>query len=157
MGLISIEELNRVVCEGSFDKVLELFDVDASEVRRLLTRLTYTRETTLHTQAISAFAYLSEKRSEQNPVFFVETIRRHLWGMNEEGGNIDWSGPEIIGAIICGNIKRFSMYVPLLYNTAAPEPVFHESLEAALKRIAKVEPEPSLTYLSELARADCNE
>lgn len=153
MGLISIDAFNRLITAGDYRAVLALFDEDPSEVRRLLTRLTYTRQTILHANALVAFSLLSEERSEQEPGFFTETIRRHLWGMNEEGGNIDWSAPEIIGAIIAGNIKRFSSYVPILYNTAVSEPILHQSLIAALELIATVEPEPALTFLSEMQDA----
>ena len=62
------------------------------------------------------FRFLSENRSSLKPKYFGETIRRHIWGMNEEGSNNDWSVPEIIGGIIAGNLSLFGELTTIMIN-----------------------------------------
>ena len=138
MGSITRDNFNALVEAGDFDAILRLFDDDPSAVRRLLTRLTYSPDAAHHANAIQAFKMLSSQRATQKPEFFREIIRRHIWGMNEEGGNIDWSAPEIIAAVIAGSPELFHSFIPIMYNTAIAEPLFHDSLHAALQLIAEI-------------------
>jgi len=90
---VSKAAFNQLIAEKDFAGLLQVFDQDAPTVRRLLTRITYSPETLLHGNAIEAFCFLSKERGAAHPQFFREIIRRHVWGMNDEGGNIDWSAP----------------------------------------------------------------
>jgi len=138
--LITKRQLYQLLKQGDFDNVLSAFDEDAELVRRLLTRASYDRDDEAHGQVVGAFRYLSERRAQQRPEFFREIIRRHLWAMNEESGNIDWSAPEIIVAVIVGAPGLFSEFASYMFEAAAPEPVFHPSLMAALEMLALVNP-----------------
>ncbi|MCL1847819.1 MAG: hypothetical protein FWF91_07645 [Coriobacteriia bacterium] len=132
-GEAATDAFNALVSAGDFNAVLLRFDQDPAAVRRLLTRLTYAPEAPLHSSAIEAFRHLSQHRATAMPEFFTEIIRRHLWGMNDEGGNVDWSAPEIIAAVIAGCPEQFSHFIPLMHSAASAEPTFHQSLQAALK------------------------
>ena len=149
--MLAREEFNALIQRADFASVLCLFDEDPSQVRRLLTRLTYLRGTLLHENAIKAFKMLSTERAEANRKFFEETIRRHLWGMNEEGSNIDWSAPEIIGAIIAGRPDLYKQFLSLMFYNALLEPIFHESLQAALEIVAQAAPELAAPYQKEFS------
>lgn len=143
--------LNQLIEEGAYHCVLEHFDAAPYETCRLLTRLTYDPASNKHANVIEAFRFLSEKRAEVKPDFFREIIRRHLWGMNDEGGNIDWSAPEIIGAVIAGSFEHFKSYLPYAFNAAIVEPAFHPSLKRALAMIEKINPAAVKEYQEQLS------
>ena len=153
-SMIAREAFNHLVAEADFDAVLSLFDENSGAVRRLLTRLTYEPDSLLQKHAIQAFFLLSKERAGDNYEFFREIIRSHIWGMNDESGNIDWSAPEIMGAIIAGRLDLFGEFVTIMYHTAAPEPIFHDSLLAALELIATVDPEAAAPYREDFLRHD---
>jgi len=139
----------RLVLQADYDAVLRQFDESPGLVRRLLTRLTFDPDTPLQKNAIQAFLVLSRERGGDNPLFFKETIRLHIWGMNDESSNIDWSAPEIIGAIIAGRLDLFGAFLPFMFYRALPEPIFRNSLLAALQLIASIDPDLAAPYLTE--------
>ena len=149
MSWPSKEDFNRLVLAEDYDAILGLHEEAPGAVRRLLTRLTYEPGSALQKAAIQAFYVLSHERAGDDVPFFTETIRLHIWGMNEEGGNIDWSAPEIIGATIAGRPDLFGEFLPFMYHRALAEPIFHKSLSAALQLIATVDPELAAPYLEQ--------
>ena len=99
-----------------FDSLLKLFDENPNMVRKYVTMAAYYTEKSLGHNAVSFFQFLSENRAASKPKYFGETIRRHIWGMNEEGSNNDWSVPEIIGGIIAGNLSLFGELTTIMIN-----------------------------------------
>ncbi|MDR2493350.1 MAG: hypothetical protein LBD25_07860 [Coriobacteriales bacterium] len=134
------EALYQALSEGDFDQVLAAFDQDRSRVLRDLARLTYAPGDALCGQAVAALRGLSERRAAQDPEFFREVIRRRIWGMNEEGGNIDWSAPECVAAVIAGSPSHYREFVTVMFCAAADEPIFADSLRAALKLLKESDP-----------------
>ncbi|KUO60450.1 MAG: hypothetical protein APF84_06215 [Gracilibacter sp. BRH_c7a] len=118
-----------------FDSLLELFDRNPNIVRRYATMATYYTDDSLRDTALEFFRFLSEKRAAIKPEYFRETIRRHIWGMNEEGGNIDWSAPEIIGIIIASEPDIFGEFASIMLTAAIAEPIFHRGMFAAVRMI----------------------
>jgi len=149
--MIGRDEFNHLILSEDYDAIVSLFDEEPGAVRRLLTRLTFDPGTPLQKNAIRAFAVLSKKRADDNKLFFTDTIRQHVWGMNDESSNIDWSAPEIIGAIIAGRLDLYSRFIPIMFYNALPEPIFHNSILSALHIIAEEDPEIAAPYLEELS------
>ena len=91
----------RVLVEAGDERaVLALFDEDPHRVQRFLKRLACAPDAACHARTIACFRMLSRERSARMPEFFRETVRRSLWEMNEEGGNVAWSAPEIAAAML---------------------------------------------------------
>ena len=126
---------------GAQEDILHLFDEDPDRVRRYLTRLSYTPDDPVRDRAIEVVRLLSRERSRSMPEFFHETIRRHIWAMNEEGGNIDWSAPEIIGAVIAGNPEMFGKFFSFAFIAAVDELTFQPSLVRAYDLVREAAPE----------------
>jgi hypothetical protein len=144
------ESFYRALSQGDHQTVLTRFDSNQHRVLRHLARLTYLFDDTLRDQSIAALQMLAERRARHCPEFFREVIRRHIWGMNEEGGNIDWSAPEIIAAVIAGQPELYREFVSIMYLAAVDEPVFQDSLARALKLLEASDP----TLLEGLWRDD---
>lgn len=137
---ITKNRIKQIVGERDTVALLSLFDEDPDQVRRYLTRLSFSPGDEFHAKTIEAFQFLANERGDAMQEFFFETIRRHMWNMNDEGGNIDWSAPEIIGAIIAGNPVLFGQYFSFAYCAAADELMYQPSLVRAYDRVKNVDP-----------------
>ncbi|MEG1517439.1 MAG: hypothetical protein RR360_03785 [Raoultibacter sp.] len=140
MEAITKNRVREIVESDDARVLLAMFDEDPSRVRRFLTRLAFAPDDACHMHTIECFEMLSLKRSDRMPDFFLEIIRRSLWEMNEEGGNVSWSAPEIIGAVIAGSPDRFGDYFSYMFYAAIDEPTFQPSLLAAFERVCIVRP-----------------
>lgn len=141
MGEITKDGIQDLVERGAEEDILHLFDEDPDRVRRYLTRLSYTPDDPVRDRAIEVVRLLSRERSRSMPEFFHETIRRHIWAMNEEGGNIDWSAPEMIGAVIAGNPEMFGKFFSFAFIAAVDELTFQPSLVRAYDLVREAAPE----------------
>ncbi len=155
MGGTSVAEITkdsvRDLVELEDDQgVLRFFDEDPDRVRRYLTRLSYAPDDPVRKRAVNSIRLLSQERSASMPEFFRETIRRHIWAMNEEGGNIDWSAPEIIGAVIAGNPEMFGGFFSFAYVAAVDEPTFQPSLVRAFDLVFDAAPELVAEYTARI-------
>lgn len=131
----------REFVEGrDYVALLAAFDADPDRVRRYLMRLAYDPHASYHDETIRCLQYLSHERSSAMPEFFLETMRRQIWAMNEEGGNISWSAPEVIIATVAGNPALFSDFFSFAYEAAKDETVFQPSLVKACDLLAEVQP-----------------
>ncbi|MCR6545188.1 DVU0298 family protein [Dehalobacterium formicoaceticum] len=130
------ERIYQLLAKEAFDQLLVLFDQKPNMIRKYATMAAYHLDEGFRKKSIDFFGYLSEKRAVAQPEYFREIMRRHLWGMNEESGNIDWSAPEIIGAIVAAQPDLFKEFAPIMIEAALCEPVFHQGMLKAVERMA---------------------
>lgn len=130
------QEIYHLLEEKSFDQLLTKFDQEPNLVRKYVTMAAYAKDEDFRQKAIGFFGFLAEKRAAANPEYFREFIRRRLWGMNEESGNMDWSAPELIGAIIAAQPKLFHEFASVMIEAALIEPIFHDGLKKAVAMMA---------------------
>lgn len=130
------QEIYQLLEKNSFDQLLDKFDREPNTVRKYMTMATHSQDENFRRKAIEFFGFLAEKRAAAYPEYFREIIRRHLWGMNEESGNTDWSAPEIIGAIIAAQPELFKEFASVMIEAALPEPIFHQGLLKAVEMMA---------------------
>ena len=90
MSDITKSGVRALVEAGDETAILALFDEDPHRVQRFLKRLACAPDAAHHARTVACFRMLSRERSAGMPEFFRETIRRSLWEMNEEGGNVAW-------------------------------------------------------------------
>ncbi|WP_165171710.1 DVU0298 family protein [Adlercreutzia sp. ZJ242] len=146
------DEVRALAVREDFDGLVQLFDVDADRVRRFLTRLTYAPGSDEHAAAIRCFEHLCARRSAGVEEFFRETMRRHVWAMNEEGANVAWSAPEIICAIIAGNPAAYGAFFSYAFEAAVDEPTFQPSLLEGCAMVERAAPELVRGREEEIAR-----
>lgn len=139
------EQVLHLLKENAFNELLEMFDEEPNMVRKYLTRLTYHQDTEIRERAAESFGFLTKKRAQKMPQFFRETIRRHLWGMNDESGNMDWAAPEIIAQIIVAEHEMYGEFASIMIEAALNEPIFEESLIQAIK-ILRAKDEKFIEY-----------
>lgn len=68
-------------------------------------------------QAITAFGYLAHTYADEYDEAYRNVLRRSLWAMNDESGNVPWSAPEVMAAIIKAAPKYdYDFTAPMLTN-----------------------------------------
>ena len=140
----------ELIEERDLVALLVLFDEDPDRVRRYLMRLAYDPHDPHHDETIRALQYLSAERSDAMPEFFLETMRRQIWAMNEEGGNISWSAPEVVVAVVAGNKARFGDFFSFAFEAAKDEMVFQPSLVKAYDLMAAQDADFVAGYAAEI-------
>ncbi|WP_417134438.1 hypothetical protein [Rubneribacter badeniensis] len=131
--------VSDAIRERDFAALVRQFDADPYRTRRVLKQLACAPDDPDHGYVVAAFRVLSSERSAKMPEFFLETMRRSLWEMNEEGGNVAWSAPEIVAAVVAGAPDRFGSFASYLVMAALGEPTFRPSLRAAVRLLDEVD------------------
>ena len=68
-------------------------------------------------QAISAFGHLAHAYAAEYDEAYRNVLRRSLWAMNDESGNVPWGAPEVMAAIIKAAPKyNYDFTAPMLTN-----------------------------------------
>jgi len=92
----------------------------------------------LRWEAIEALGYLAKEYGVKEELAYRNVIRRFLWAMNDESGNVPWSSPEAMGSIIANQPELFGEYTPMLITNALDNPMCHRGMLWAVGRIGKV-------------------
>jgi len=71
-----------------------------------LVRLAYDKDTLVGWRAIKAAGLAARELVKTAPDFLRETCRKLLWSLTDESGGIGWSAPELLGEIVCADVKR---------------------------------------------------
>lgn len=95
----------------------------------------------LRWKAIEAMGFLAKERAQNDPEYFADIIRRHVWAMNEEGGNLSWSAPEIIGSIIVNQPDLYGEFATIMIGAAIDEAIFQKGMFWSVAQIGKVNKE----------------
>ncbi len=65
-------------------------------------------------QAIEALNRLAKTFAWRNDEEFRNLLRRCLWAMNDESGNVPWAAPEVMAAVIKDCPKQYSEFIPMM-------------------------------------------
>lgn len=112
----------------------------------VLGALTFTRDEQLARRAVQALGWAARVRSEEDVEQVRDRIRRLIWSMNHESGNLVWRAPEMIGEMIVGVPQLASEYTRVLASFINLEP-FEGGVHGAVARIATVDPS-AVEYLT---------
>ncbi|MGI6224864.1 MAG: DVU0298 family protein [Peptococcales bacterium] len=88
--------------------------------------------------AIEAIGRLAREMAPKEPEVYRNLIRRFLWAMNDESGNVPWSSPEGIASIIANQPFLFADFTPMLITNALDNPMCHRGMLWAAGRIGGI-------------------
>jgi len=100
--------------------------------------------------AIEALGKLAKELAAQEPEVYRNLIRRFLWAMNDESGNVPWSSPEAIGSIIVNQPFLYGDLTPMLITNAFDNPMCHRGMLWAIGRIGKIKPSLILPFVPKI-------
>ena len=104
----------------------------------------------LRWHAIEALGYLALHLAPKEPEKYKNLIRRFLWAMNDESGNVPWSSPEAIGSIIARQPFLFGEYTPMVITNGLDNPMCHRGVLWAFGKIGRVSPQLVEPFSSKL-------
>ena len=126
---------------GDMDGLREMAAVDPNLLSGLVALLNE-RDDLLRWRAIDALGQLCAERAvdEDGLATVVDQVRRQLWAMNDESGNIAWHAAEAIGEILCRVpvlIEEFAIILVQHLNM----PIFRAGTLWAIGRVASTQPD----------------
>ncbi|MCD5404943.1 HEAT repeat domain-containing protein [Peptococcaceae bacterium] len=136
--MIKKQEIAELAKNKNFDKLIELALKDSSKVIRYLVRLTYTKDEILRWHAIESLGVVSGAIADRDPAEIRELIRKFLWSMTEESGNVNHHAPEAVAEIIYNRPKLFADLAPMMITASIDEEVFQPGMLWAVGRLAGI-------------------
>jgi len=134
--VISKQKISDLAKNKKFNKLIELALKDSSKVIRYLVRLTYTKNDILRWHAIDSLGVVSGAIADRDPAEIRELIRKFLWSMTEESGNVNHHAPEAVAEIIYNRPKLYTDLAPMMITLSIDEEVFQPGMLWAVGRLA---------------------
>lgn len=78
--------------------------------------------------AIEALGWLTEAFAEREDEAFRNLLRRCLWAMNDESGNVPWAAPEVMAAIIKNRPQQYAEFIPMLITNGLDNAMCHKGV-----------------------------
>jgi len=98
------------------------------------------REDLVRWRAVEALGIAAAVRAGDDAEHVRERLRRLVWSMNHESGNLVWLAPDAAGEILVGVPALASEYSRLITSFINLEP-FVDGVHRAVARIARVDPD----------------
>ena len=78
--------------------------------------------------AIEALGKMAKEYASKELEAYRNLLRRFLWAMNDESGNVPWSSPEAMASIIANQPYLLGEYTPMLITNALDNPMCHRGM-----------------------------
>lgn len=117
------------------DGLLEWADGRKKGMTALLALLLYETDELLRWRCVEGMGLLARDLAPRGLEQIRDIIRRLLWTMNDESGNVGWFAPEAIGEILAGVPRLTREFANLLPNFLVEEP-FERGTHWAMVRVA---------------------
>jgi hypothetical protein len=114
---------------------------DARSPFRTLISLIFDDESVISHRAVEFIGLIASTFAKKDIGTVRRLIRRFLWMMNDESGNVGWNAPEAIGEILLNVPQLIPEYGHLLPSFLDQEP-FRIGARIAVSRIASVDKSP---------------
>ncbi|MEW6624474.1 MAG: DVU0298 family protein [Bacillota bacterium] len=133
------EETIGLVKKRQFDQLV-LHVKNNKKAFKYLYSVLYDTSSIVRWYGIEAFGILAKELADRENNLFREIIRRFLWMMNEEGGNVNWSAPQAIGEIIYNQPKLYGDMAPMMITASLDEKIFQKGMLWAVGRFGAILP-----------------
>ncbi len=132
-------ELIKILKNSDWEKLRAWGKTDPSPFRMLLPLL-HNPEAIIRWRAVQAVGKAAAYKAENDIEGVRELIRRLLWSMNDESGNLIRKAPETIAEILVNIPRLADEYAGVLASFLREEP-FQRGTHWALARLARYRPE----------------
>ena len=133
-------KLTALIVGRDYDAVADVVADDESAIQVLFSLL-YEKDSTVRWRAIEAVGVVAARTAETRVETVRDWVRRQIWAMNEESGNMAWFAPETISEICLAVPGLLREYGRILVSNLE-EPVFRRGCFLAMARLAVVDAEP---------------
>lgn len=75
--------------------------------------------------ALEALEKMTASYGAENDEAYRNVLRRALWAMNDESGNVPWAAPEMMTAVIKGRPEQFHEFIKYMITNGLDNPMCH--------------------------------
>lgn len=100
--------------------------------------------------AIEAIGRLTREFGTKKLEAYRNLLRRFLWAMNDESGNVPWSSPEAMASIIANQPYLFGEFTPMLITNALDNPMCYRGMLWAVGRIGGIRNTLVIPFIKEI-------
>ena len=75
--------------------------------------------------ALEALEKMAASYGADNDEAYRNVLRRALWAMNDESGNVPWAAPEMMAAVIKGRTEQFHEFIKYMLTNGLDNPMCH--------------------------------
>lgn len=104
----------------------------------------------LRWSAIEALGRMAKEYASKDFEAYRNLLRRFLWAMNDESGNVPWSSPEAMASIIANQPYLLGEFTPMLITNALDNPMCHRGMLWAVGTIGRVRNTLVLPFIEEI-------
>ncbi len=137
--LLKKKEIEEILCDRAWDRLLKLMEGRKSPDRRLLSFL-FDSDPLLQWRAVEAVSRYAKQLAETDVEDVRRIVRKALWLMNDESGGLLRRGPELIACVIMEVPELMDEYGKILSSFLVEEP-FVQGAHWALSRLVKINTE----------------
>jgi hypothetical protein len=138
----------RLLLDRNPEELFALFDDDPSATQ-VLQSLLYEKDDLLRWRAIEALSQEARRAAAQDLEPARERIRKLIWLLNEESGNVAPNAAAVVGAILAELPDLIPEYGRILASYL-DEPTFRRAVSWAMARIAVLNPRPFAELTTDL-------
>lgn len=144
--------IKELVLERKYESLVKLAEKKHSQTLKYIQmNLFEDINSPLRWHAIEALGRLARELAPKELEIYRNLLRRFLWAMNDESGNVPWSSPEAMGSIIVNQPFLLGEYTPMLITNALDNPMCHRGMLWAAWQIAKTRNSLVLPFVKEIA------
>lgn len=148
MDKILIRELLE---EQKYKKILELGSKRPNKTLKIIQMNLFGEwDDPLRWSAIEAIGRLTKDLAPKYPELYKNLIRRFLWAMNDESGNVPWSSAEGIGVIITNQPGLYGSFTPMLITNSLENFICFPGLLWSVGKIAQRKPSLIIPFVDKL-------
>lgn len=121
------QEITQYVNAGDYQKILFCAQQSLAKTLRYVQMNIWGDDHFLpRWYAIEALGQLAAHFAGDNDEDFRNLIRRCLWAMNDESGNVPWAAPEVMAVIIKAKPKQYDAFIPMLMTNGLENEICHK-------------------------------
>ncbi len=136
MALIKTS-LKDKIYQRDWEGIIALWD-EKPNIQRVVVSILFDSDPLIQWKTIQAMGHIAHWEYKKSPERVRNIIRRLLWGMNDESGNIIWRAPETISEILVKLPELIPEYGAIVASHIDLEP-FPPGVHFAVARLSKID------------------
>ncbi|SMB92227.1 hypothetical protein SAMN00017405_1928 [Desulfonispora thiosulfatigenes DSM 11270] len=117
--MISKKNIKELILQKEYDQIISLAYQDHKKVLKYVQMNLFGNfNDPLKWYTIETIGKLAKNFGNEHQELYLNLIRRFIWAMNDESGNVPWGSAEGMGAIISNNPENFRSFTSILILNA---------------------------------------
>ncbi len=149
------------IAEQNYEAIIQIgYENNAKALRYVQMNIWGDYRQELRWYALSALEALAQVFASRYDEVYRNVIRRAVWAMADESGNVPWAAPEMMAVVIKSCPEQYKDFVKIMVHNGLDSPMCHHGVLWAVGYLGKAylsEIEPFLPKLMKFLDAKDNE